>query len=92
MLSDMWWLGILFAVCILGRLIRFTLYKQESSSIFSGLPSPAAAVGMFGIIFLSPSSDILLIATLLFSFLAVSHIRFIHIMKYQKFHSLRVPL
>lgn len=90
--SDIWWLGAVYTICILARLVRFTLYKQDAATIFSGLPSPAAALGMFGIIFLRPEEQTLITGTLLFSFLAISQIRFMHVMKYQKINALRCPL
>ena len=40
-------LAALYVACILARLIRFTVKKQQTSPTFSGLPSPAASVGIF---------------------------------------------
>ena len=90
-ISGQWWLALFFAFCILARLIRFTILKQ-SSDIFSGLPSPAAALTIFGLIFIVPEKAILIIGTLFISFLTVSQIRFLHVIKYQQLSSLRFPL
>lgn len=90
-ISGQWWLALFYGFCILARLIRFTVLKQ-SSDIFSGLPSPAAALTIFGLIFIVPEKEVLMIGTLFISFLTVSQIRFLHVIKYQKLTSLRLPI
>lgn len=86
------WLTIVFMLCIGYRLIRFTLLKQETSTTFSGLPSPAAALGIFGLVFVVPSEDVFMVGVLFLSFLTVSLIRCMHVVKYQKFFTYRFPL
>lgn len=86
------WLAIFFAFCVLARLVRFTVMKQESADGFSGLPSPAGALIVFGLVFVAPESQIFLIGTLFVSFLMISTIRFIHVIKYQKLSPFRIPL
>lgn len=90
-MSGNWWLAYFFALCILVRLIRFTVLKQNGES-FSGLPSPAAALAVFGLVFIAPEMKILVVGVLFISFLTVSQIRFLHVIKYQKLSPLRFPL
>jgi phosphatidylserine synthase len=61
--------------------MRFTMHKQDSSPYFSGLPSPAAALGVMGILIVYPEPLILTIIIGVITFLTISHIPCLHIMK-----------
>lgn len=63
------------------RLVRFTLQKQDTHDYFSGLPSPAAAIAVMGIMIVYPEPVILLLAIGVIAFLALSHIPCLHVMK-----------
>lgn len=86
------WLGIGFALCIFLRLVRFTLLKQNTSDTFLGLPSPASALAVFGLVFVQPESQIFVIGIVFIAFLSLSQIRFIHVMKYTGLAALRLPM
>lgn len=91
MIASTSWLAILFVCCVLARLVRFTMMRQDRSDSFSGLPSPTGALILFGLIFITPEPQVFLIGTLFVSFLMISSIRFIHVMKYEKFSQFRLP-
>jgi CDP-diacylglycerol--serine O-phosphatidyltransferase len=64
------------------RLIRFVWFDKEGSNfnpaIFNGLPSPAAAILVFGVCLLDLSLFITTFAILIISLLAVSNLPFVH--------------
>lgn len=74
-------LAALYMCAIFYRLVRFTMHKQDSGTYFSGLPSPAAAMGIMGILIIYPEPLILILSIGVIAFLAISHIPCIHIMK-----------
>ncbi len=74
-------LATLYAVSIVYRLVRFTMKKQNTSTLFSGLPSPAAAIGIFGIIFSPMEREFVMIGVLFITCLAVSSLPCFHVMK-----------
>lgn len=86
------WLAIVFWLSILYRLIRFTFLKQDTMEIFSGLPSPATALGIFGLIFIAPKTDFLIVGTIFFAFLSIWKIPYIHVIKYKKNIILKIAL
>lgn len=70
-------------IAVAFRLIRFTLYAQNTTVFFSGLPSPASAVAIFWIIFLSLDSPLYTsIFIIMISIFTISHIPFVHLFKY----------
>ncbi|MCB9806965.1 CDP-alcohol phosphatidyltransferase family protein [Candidatus Peribacteria bacterium] len=71
----------LYICCIFYRLVRFTLKNQNTQTYFSGLPSPAAAVGAMGLMIIHPDPLILVGGLGLLSFLTISSIPAMHIMK-----------
>lgn len=75
-------LSILYVCAIIYRLTRFTIKKQSHSDHFTGLPSPAAAVIVLGWIALGEKELFDAIAFVFISFLAISHIPCIHVMKF----------
>ncbi len=75
------WLTGIYVFSIFARLVRFTLLKQDASSTFSGLPSPAAALGVFGLVFILPEPRVFLIGVLFFALLSLSSVRCMHVMK-----------
>lgn len=74
-------LAALYICGIFYRLVRFTMHKQDSRPYFSGLPSPAAAMGIMGILIVYPEPFILILSIGVIAFLTISHIPCIHIMK-----------
>ena len=71
----------LFICAIFYRLMRFTLQKQDNQFTFSGLPSPAAALAIMGIIMVNPEQMVLLVCLGLIPLLTISHVPCIHVMK-----------
>jgi len=74
-------LASLFVCAIFYRLARFTLEKQNTRTYFLWLPSPAAGVWAMGIMMIHPQNTILTIALSLITFLAISNIPCMHVMK-----------
>jgi CDP-diacylglycerol---serine O-phosphatidyltransferase len=74
-------LAALFICAIFYRLARFTLQKQDAKTYFLWLPSPAAAVWAMGIMMIHPHNTILTIVLSLITFLAISSIPCMHVMK-----------
>ncbi len=72
-------LGIFFACCVLFRLTRFTMSKQNTKTYFSGLPSPAGAIGLFWLLLMGIDEKIFLFTGILFlGFLMVSEVPHFH--------------
>ncbi|MBP7773961.1 CDP-alcohol phosphatidyltransferase family protein [Candidatus Gracilibacteria bacterium] len=74
-------LSALYICAIFYRLARFTLQKQDTRDYFLGLPSPASAVGVFGVLIIQPSPSLLMLAIGMIAFLTISHIPCMHVMK-----------
>lgn len=74
-------LSALYICAIFYRLIRFTMEGQNNHTYFLGLPSPAAAVAVMGIIIVYPEPLILMVSIVCIAFLSISHIPCMHIMK-----------
>lgn len=77
-------LSVLYVIAILYRLVRFTIKKQHTSVLFSGLPSPAGAIGIFGIIFSPMDINMMMIGVLFITCLSVSSLPCVHVMKSKK--------
>lgn len=71
----------LYLCCIFYRLVRFTLKKQDKNTYFSGLPSPAAAVAVMGIMIVHPEPLVFALALGLMAFLTISNIPCMHVVK-----------
>lgn len=74
-------LAALYICAIFYRLVRFTMKKQDTQEYFSGLPSPAAAIAVMGIMIVYPDPAILVISIGIIAFLSLSHIPCMHVMK-----------
>lgn len=74
-------LSVLYVIAILYRLVRFTIKKQHTSALFSGLPSPAGAIGIFGIILSPMDTNTMMIGVLFMTCLSVSSLPCMHIIK-----------
>lgn len=55
--------------------------KQETHKYFSGLPSPAAAIAVMGIMIVYPEPIILMLSIGIIAFLSLSHVPCMHVMK-----------
>lgn len=74
-------LAALYICAIFYRLVRFTVKKQNSETYFSGLPSPAAALGVMGIMIVHPEPLVLTLTLVAITFLTISQVPCMHIMK-----------
>lgn len=84
-------LAALYVISIIYRLVRFTIKKQHTSSLFSGLPSPAWAIGVFGIIFSPLDINSMMIGVLFIICLSVSSLPCLHVVKTKKIQRL-IPI
>ncbi|MBP6921208.1 CDP-alcohol phosphatidyltransferase family protein [Candidatus Gracilibacteria bacterium] len=74
-------LAALYICAIFYRLVRFTLKKQDTHNYFSGLPSPAAAIGVMGIMIVHPEPIVLVLTLGVLTFLTISQVPCMHVMK-----------
>ena len=81
-------LAVLYVLAILYRLTRFTLQGQNTSSLFSWLPSPAGAIGIFGIILSPLERNSMIIGVLFIICLTVSSLPCLHVKKTKKIRRL----
>ncbi|MBP7774105.1 CDP-alcohol phosphatidyltransferase family protein [Candidatus Gracilibacteria bacterium] len=81
LLTDSLVLAVIFALSIVFRLVRFTLQKENKSVFFSGLPSPASAIALLGLLFFTDSILVAALGVMLISVLSCSTLPCLHVIK-----------